>query len=293
MRGRSRGVKIPGRVTSKRFGFALLFVFLALFLIYSFANSLFIRKRDRINIFLHAQDRITYYSISTVDDVNYLVYFRPNLKITVPGGYKLYRFGALAKLSELDKDPELLKKAFSSATSSFVDFYFFPKDPEILYGTSIPDTVRYPSFAELFFDHSNASLLDRIYLYLRFVSSGKTQFSIIPSPKVEADFAKSYQGYFYKKTYRNEKRIVQIIYTKKYETADLISRVLEGNGIRVADLTEDSKPHNTCMIIENTGQHSKTAEDLSAFFRCQLQKGDTGTFDIIFILGDREGDWEA
>ena len=128
MKLKSRGLRVSHKDVSNRFGFILLFIFLALFLVYSVANSLFIQKRDRINIFLHSRDHITYYSISTVDDVNYLVYFRPDHKITIPGGYKLYRLGALSKLSELNKDPELLNKAFSSATSSFVDFYFYPKN---------------------------------------------------------------------------------------------------------------------------------------------------------------------
>ena len=293
MRGRRKREAIFRKINSNSFGFVLLFVFLALFLIYSFANSLFFKKSDRVNIFLHSQDRVTYYSLSTVDEVNYLVYFSPDLKMTVPGGYKLYRFGAFAKLSDLDHDPDLLKKAFSSVTSSFIDFYFYPTNPDIQYGDSVPDTVRYPSFKELFFDRSNASFLDRLYLYLRFISSGKTQFAIIPSPQQEEDFAKNYQGFFYRKTYRNEKRLVQIIYTKRYKTADLISRILEGNGIRVVDLTRDSVPHSACVIVENTGNHSQTARDLSSFFNCKLQVGKTGTFDIIFILGDQEARWEA
>lgn len=275
------------------FGLAFLFGFFAVFILALFANSLFIQKKDRVNILVHMKDKITYYSISTTDDVNYLIYFYPDSKIIVPGGYKYYRFGALAKLAELEKKQEILKKSFSSATSSFTDFYFYPTKPEVLYGRSIPKEVHFPGLSDLFFTQSNANLLDRIYLLLRFLSSAKPQFTLLPSPKLEEDFAKAYQGFFYSKTYRNERRLVQIIYTKKYKTANLISRILEGNGIQVVNISYDDKTYNTCSIIENSPKFSSTAKDLSRFFVCNLQKGKTGTFDILFILGDKEDYWEA
>lgn len=274
-------------------GSTLLLSFATVFLIFSLANSLFIIRRDRVNLLLHSKDRITYYSISTTDEVNYIIYFRPDSKIIVPGGYQRYRFGALAKLASLDKNPELLKKAYSSATSSFTDFYFYSSQPEILYGTSIPGGVYFPKFSELFFYNSNANLLDRIYIWYRFLTSGKAQFTQISSPRVEEDFAKLYQGFFYNRTYRHERRLAQIIYTKKYRTADLIGRVLEGNGIQVVDISYKERPHNTCIVIESSSKFSQTAKDISKYFKCKLQTGQTGTFDILFILGDNEDYWEA
>lgn len=264
-----------------------------MFILFLFANSLFTRKKDRVNIVVHMQDTIAYYSISTTDDVNYLIYFYPDSKIIVPGGYKYYRFGALAKLAQLDQKQEILKKSFSSATSSFTDFYFYPVKPEVLYGRSIPKGVHFPALSDLFLTQSNANPLDRVYLSLRFFSSAKPQFTLLPSPKLEEDFAKAYQGFFYRKTYRSERRLVQIVYTKKYKTADLISRILEGNGIQVVDISYGGKTYSTCNIIENSTRFSSTAKDLARFFGCELQKGKTETFDILFILGDKEDYWEA
>ena len=275
------------------FGFALLFCFLVVFVIFSFSNSLFVKNKDRINIVVQTKERMTYYSISTKDDVNYLIYFNPDSKLIAPGGYQYYRFGALAKLAHLDKKPEVLKKAFSSATSSFIDYYFYPPDPPVLYGSSVSEQVHFPSFEELFWYSSNANVLDRLYLYFRFLSSAKPHFNVLPSPKLVEDYAKSYQGFFYNRTYRKERKLVQIIYTKKYETADLISRILEGNGIQVVDVSYEKKSYNICLVVENSDRFSKTASDLADFFSCKLQKGKTGTFDILFMLGNREDDWEA
>ena len=281
------------RQFSLTLGSTIILAFAALIFIFAFANSLFVNRRDRVNILLHSKDRITYYSISTTDEVNYIIYFRPDSKILVPGGYQRYRFGALAKLAILEKKPELLKKAYASATSSFTDFYFHSSKPEILYGSSIPEDIRYPGFSELFLYQSNANPLDRLYIWYRFLTAGRAHFTLISSPKIEEDFAKSYQGFFYNKSYRKERKLVQVIYTKKYRTADLIGRILEGNGIQVVDISYEDKPHNTCLVVENTTDFSRTAKDISKYFQCKLQKGQTGTFDILFILGDKEDYWEA
>lgn len=286
-------VRSRSKPLSTTFGFTFLFSFFVVFVVFSFANSLFVRQKDRVNLVIQTEERVAFYSISTKDDVNYLIYFHPDSKIIAPGGYQYYRFGALTKLAYLDKKPELLKKAFSSATSSFTDFYFYPANPQILYGSSTPDQVYFPTIKELFLYQSNANFLDRIFLYFRFLSSAKPHFNLLPSPDSVEDYAKKYQGFFYNKTYRKEHKLVQIIYTKKYKTADLISRILEGSGIQVVDISFEDKPHNSCIIAESSSNFSKTSEDLAHFFGCKLQKGNTGTFDILFILGNREDDWEA
>ena len=94
-------------------------------------------------------------------------------------------------------------------------------------------------------------------------------------------FAKKYIGYFYRKTYREEKKNIQLLYNDKYNSAYRISAILEGSGIRVSDLTELDKPSKMrCLVVESGSEHSITATDVAEYFGCILKKGDTGIYDM-------------
>src|SRR5438105_4409981 len=99
----------------------VLFVALAYMIVRSLAHSLFVSPIERLNIVVLGQTPLLY-SLDRTHSVDYLVSFYPDLKIQVPGGYGRYRFGALGKLIELTLDPDILKRSFSSATSTFTPF---------------------------------------------------------------------------------------------------------------------------------------------------------------------------
>ncbi|MBI2052032.1 hypothetical protein HYT33_04725 [Candidatus Roizmanbacteria bacterium] len=282
-------------------GYALILLGILALLVRSIFLSLFIQGKERINIISY-KDTIAFYSLGNADRVSYLVYFAPDQKVFVPGGYRYYRFGALGKLVLLDNKPQILKKAFSSATSTFIDYYFYPNKPEVIYGRDTPSAVELPGFSDIFFARTNASFIDRIYMYLKFRISKKSDYTTIKeigkkekgeSIFKEDGFAKKYQGFFYQKTYRTEKQTVQIIYTKQYKNALLISRILEGNGIHVVDMSPGNFDQKSCSVAQDSKKYSRTARDLSRFFHCPLIRQKTKTSDIIFMLGKIEDEWEA
>src|SRR3989344_49921 len=98
-------------------------------------NSLLIQKPERINVFVLDQNPI-FLSLSTIGESNYFLNFYPDLKINVPGGYENYRVGALGKLSDLERDSGVLSRTISEATLTFMDFYFYPKKPNVLFGNN-------------------------------------------------------------------------------------------------------------------------------------------------------------
>ncbi len=259
-------------------------------------SSLFFKKIDKVNIVFYGPKAFLY---SIGDDTNYLLPFSPQIELLVPGGYGYYKAGALGKLISLEKKPSLFQKTFSANTCAFVDLYFFPKKTEIYYEDQGED--RWPSFAEIFFSNSNANFFDRIFTFLTFSQRRSSQFREVEPALSKTgqrsfwdggEFFKSSQGFFYKKTYREEKRTVQIIYTKSYKTALLLNRIVEGEGIRVVDLTYSPKPSPRCQIVEKAEKgFSESAKGLASFFNCQLIKGQTETSDIIFILGSLEENW--
>lgn len=243
--------------------------------------------------------KTVFYSIA-FDDINYRLLFPSDVAILVPGGYGYYKAGAVGKLVALEKKPDLFRKTFSANSFSFTDLYFFPKDLTV-YNNSAEEAVI-PSFKEIFFSSSNANFFDRIFIFSRFIDKRSSQFKTINVLPIEVaggkkvlnreDFFKGYQGFLYKKTYRNEQLTVQIIYTKSYKTATLISQILEGEGIRVVDLTLSTKINKDCLLIEKKeGTFSQTAKDIGSFFGCQLRKGEPEISDIIFILGSLEKEW--
>ena len=68
--------------------------------------------------------------------------------------------------------------------------------------------------------------------------------------------------------------------------------MIEGEGIRVVDISEDAKISRSCIVQEEGDNFSQTAEALSGFFQCQLRKGKTEISDIILTLGEREKEWD-
>ena len=110
-----------------------------------------------------------FYSLDKQDTRNYVMYFYPDLKMQVPGGYGNYRTGSLGKLAKLDNKPELLAKTFSIATTSFVTIYYYPNTEDVYYGTDIQSKPQIPAMKDLLLMPGNAGIFDRIYLALTFI----------------------------------------------------------------------------------------------------------------------------
>jgi hypothetical protein len=288
----------------RRVRMALFFVVIILFggvFVRGIRNSLFFTTKERVNILIYGEHP-TYYSIDTKGSLHYAIPYYPDLQLQIPGGYGHYRIGALGKLVRLESRPHLLRNAFSIATSSFVDVYFYPDTDSIYYGDKGTTEVRSPQIGDLLRLQSNASVFDRLYLLTRVFGKHSNAFSDLTNIKAYdkegdkifamKDFIQLYQGYFYQKHYRKEAKNVQVIYSHSSTTAYFVSQLLEGNGIRVSDYTYEATGNEGCQVFENTSTYSESAKTIAAFFNCSLVTGKTGVYDILFILGNREKEWE-
>ena len=277
----------------------LLLVIFVILVIRSLRESLFFSGKERVNLVVYGKNA-NFFSLGLKDDLHYKIPFYPDLQLVTPGGYGYYRVGALGKLVNLEKNPEILRRTFSLTTSTFVNYYFLPKKMNIYYGKE--EESGKPSFTDIFFSETNASFIDSIYLYLAFLGKRPQEFNVlmeISSLKKDGsvrfsldEFNKKFQGYFYQKVFREEKKNIQIIYSKNITAASYMGQILEGTGIRVADLSQEEKTTKGCFIKENLSIHSKTAIEISNFFKCDLVKENTGVYDIIYVIGERERDWE-
>lgn len=292
--------------TVLKIGFMLcVAVFMVVVLRQLFTSAFFV-KQDRINLLVYSSEPI-YFSLEKGGEVHYVTTFNADSRTAVPGGYETYRLGALGKLIILEKNPELLKRTFSRITGSMIDYYFYPLSDGIYYGSS--EKVRLPSFSELFLYASNANFFDRLYLSFQFVGKHLADFEEIRINKIQtgdtvllsdATFAQQYLGYFYHKSLRKENKTVQILYTDSYTSAKNISRIIDGEGVRVVDVDTLDDPNeikesrkSECIVKENTQTgFSLTAEELAHFFKCILVKGKGRVSDIVIELGKREGEWE-
>lgn len=259
-------------------------------------TSVFIRNQDRVNMVFYGKTSV-FYSFGQ-DNVNYAVPFSSQIEFLIPGGYGYYKVGALGKLVSLERKPDLFRRAFSVNTSSFVDIYFYPRSPIVYYDSS-GSSYDLPTMSDMFFSPTNGSFLDRLFVWYYFLNKNKTQFKVItdlPTKKEtqriifdKEEFFKQYQGYFYKKSYRKENNTVQLLYTKSFKTAELISQLLEGEGIRVVDISLREEPvSRTCLISQNTHPISRTTEMMQLFFSCKLANESSEVSDILFVLGPLE-----
>jgi len=292
--------------TALQLGVAMCVFVFGVIMLRQLVESAFFIKEDRVNILLYSSQAI-YFSFEKGGEVHYVTTFNADSRTAVPGGYGIYRMGALGKLILLEKNPELLKRTFSRITGSMIDFYFYPKTEEIYYGDK--ENIRIPSFREVFFLSSNANIFDRIYIYMQFIGKHNTDFEEIRIKKIQTGdsillsdmtFARQYLGYFYHKSLRKENKTVQLLYKDTYIAAASMSRVIDGEGIRVVDIdinqNSNSKlklKESPCIVKENTQKnYSRTAKEIAQFFHCILIKGKGRVSDIVVELGKMEGEWE-
>ncbi len=265
----------------------------------SYTNSLFYSNRDRINIVVYGT-YTSVYSLGISDNEDYIIPFSPDLKIEVPGGYGQYRVGSIGKLVTLDKNYDIYNKAFSLASLTFVEYYFTEDKSDTYYDIPFPNKEDLKLNGNtILFAKSNANLFDRLYLALVIASRERENFKVVNDMLLSDQdrYIKKSLGLFFQKLYRKENKNVQIVYTKDYNLAEKLSTVIEGNGIRVNDISFLEKPKDKCRVVENTSSkdkgYSQTALQLSRFFHCQIaQESMGGVYDIIFELGNLEEKWE-
>jgi hypothetical protein len=280
--------------------FSLFFIFLSFYFMLSFLfTSLFFSQKERINIVIF-ENGARFYSLDKKGEISYFLYLPADIRVLVPGGYGSYRIGGLPKLVTLEKNPELLKNALSLTTGSIIDFYFYPNNNNIFYGFSEKDNILLPSIKQLFFYQSRANFFDRLYLVFYFFKTSPRKFISLsftydkPTKKfLNKDFFEKHQGIFYKPNLRQEGKNVQIIYSQSYSTATAIGDILEGEGIRVNDFSQETKKGDNCQVIESSKSHSLTAIQIAVFFNCQLSFGETSPYDIIFKLNNIEKSFEV
>jgi len=277
----------------------LIFIFfvtvcLLYYLVKSITGSVFLKWKEKVNIVFYGQNSF-FYSFDRVSDTNYLIQISSDLKGLVPGGYGFYRFGSLGKLVSLEKKPDLFQKTYSVATSAIVDFYFYPKDANVYYVNKDKGNI-FPSTSNILFYRSNANWVDRIFLYFLFLDRNLNHYKIIDSSNYSdsLSLAKIIQGTLYKRIYRKIGDNVQIIYLKNYQTAVLISNIVDGEGIRVVDISQNDEKLDKCLLISKKEKLSEPiVRDLQSFFHCRVMAGETESSDIIFKLGNLEKDWSA
>lgn len=285
-----------------RIGIGLcLFVFLFI-CIRQFYQSAFFHQKRRINILFYSHFPL-YLSLERGGDIHYAATFDSDSRTYVPGGYGIYRIGGLGKMIKIEKKPEIIPRTFSRITGSMVDFAFYQSSGEVYYGTK--EEFRLPPIHQLFFMSSNARFFDRVFIALVLLGKDEYDFDHIEMKKTKTQdavllsddaFQEKYLGYFYDKSLRSENKTVQILYSKSYQAASTISRIIDGEGMRVSDIDVDSfqqAPASSCEVVESGSSHSKTALRIAAFFSCSLKKGKTRLSDIILLIGKQaERDWE-
>lgn len=279
-------------------GFLLFYFFFKVLSLFS--NSLFFSHPARMNVIVYGPST-TYYSLDSQDKQNYSIQFDPEVKVDVPGGYGQYRVGSLGKLVTLEKDPDIFKKAFSKTTTTFVHYYFYQNNDDIYYDEVIEEKIK-PSLRNLLLSMSNASFLDRIYLtiilnnvsenYTKIRYQKETNDALNDVLFQDKSFIQDSIGLLYNNEYRGEKQSVQVLYRQNYNTANSISSLLEGNGIRVSDISKNTAI-NDCRVMIGEIEPSQTAEDISKYFSCPIVKGKTDVYDILFVLGEKEEEWEV
>jgi len=276
--------------TLLKIGLVLIVLYLLFLIFKDLKKSFFFSNKNHLNLIIF-QEKTIFYSFDLKDKSSYYLVFYPDMKVQVPGGYGEYRLGGLLKLAALEKKPEIIQNTFSTLTNTLVDFYYYPDKTIIYFGKDDRKSNNAMSLLGIMKSKSNASFFDRIFTYYLFLNQKSQQQLIYDKEK----FNDTYQGYFYNEKLRSEKINVQLIYQHSYSTAVELSKLIEGEGIRVVDISENEAGDNinkNCLI-QQSGKKSLTAFYLSNYFHCDLTyNNQTGVYDLVFFLNSLENKWE-
>jgi len=272
----------------------LLSFFFFFFLIKDLKKSYLFTQKDRLNL-VFLQENPLFYSFDLKDRSSYMVVFFPDLKAPIPGGYGEYRLGGLLKLVELEKNPKLIQSTFSALTNTLVDLYYYPDKASIYFGSENRPINKISLLVTIMKSKSNARFFDRLLTYYLLLNQkDRQQLSYTNKEK----FFSSVLGYFYNPKFRRENKNLQLVYSQRYPTALKLSQILEGEGIRVADISQSEGNTNinqNCVLAESSSaaSSSQTATYLANYFQCELINNQaTGVYDLIFYLNNLEKQWE-
>lgn len=266
------------------------------------SQSAFFLPKNRLNILFYSAKSV-YLSLEKGGEIHYAATFDADSRTQVPGGYGIYRIGALEKIVQLEQNPDLFLRTFSRITGSMVDYYFYTDKNIVYYGSE--EKLNIPSIKDIFFLRSNAGFFDRCYITIFLLGKKDYAFNHISMDKTKSEdvvllsdeaFQRRYLGYFYDKSLRQENKTIQIIYTGSYGAAQTISKIIDGEGMRIVDIDKKKTTDNTqskgCRLFEQSKNPSRTALRIASFFSCTMVQGKTRLSDIILETGsETESEW--
>ncbi|MFS8158688.1 MAG: hypothetical protein ACMG6E_00480 [Candidatus Roizmanbacteria bacterium] len=270
-------------------------------------------KRDRVTMVFYG-DAPVVLSLGLTDNVSYILTFDNSYKVKAVGGYGEYKIGSLEKLASLTADKDLLRRTFSSVISSYVDYYFTPSASKVYFDTTEKESftaskshfmlaVLNPTYM------TNANLFERLFMFINLLKRRNLDFIELKTKFVsrekgstvfdEDDFFHFYQGFFYEKIIRDENEEVKIVYKNSYSAAKNLSRILEGEGMRVVDISKEAEGPGRCQLFidpeamrENKGLfYNKkilpySAEFITSVYTCRVAIKTIDDATIKIVLGD-------
>ena len=276
------------------------------------ADSLSFMRRDRITMVVYGASPVVV-SLGLSDSVSYILFFDNSMKVKAVGGYGEYKIGSIQKLAQLSGDEDLLRRTFSSVLSSHVDYYFAPKQKEVYFETKKLENfssskAAYVSTVASPQQMTNANFLERVYLLTALLKMRKLDFTQLKTNFVvpgtdgdtfdEDDFFHYYQGFFYEPSLRNERDEVKIIYKDSLSADKNVSRILEGEGIRIIDLDRQDNKLRRCLVQIDPSAMIKTQIPKAAQFIVDALKCDTKVANIddatilLYVGEDVEEDYQ-
>jgi len=296
-----------------KIGITVFISLLALYGIFALSRSLrqsyILDARDRVNVIFY-DEKPMLLSFGLTDEVNYIMSPNHGQAVQVPGGYGQYPTASLGRLAEIEHDPALIQRAFSSAISGYVDYYVAPETSKIYKQPSEEDPdPRFERFRllRLIFAptvQTNMNIFDKIHIAMTISKKRQSDFIVLnPVSKPDKDqdsvefyekgFQKKYKGFFFHQSLREEGLSVKILYDS-YSAAVILSRVIEGEGIRVVDLSQlDEAGTERCTIQHALKKPTKTVQFLSKQFNCVVEESEVEGSDIIMSLGSQiEEEWK-
>ena len=262
--------------------------FLVLYIVHEVVTSKFLSQRERITVGVY--DNIPYvFSYDKTTNLGTIIYFNPDVMVTVPGGYGWYRLGSVRLLATIEhKTNILLTQTFAQLVGAPIDAAIYLTAQDVIYeGTAnfLNYFMSKRGIKTLFskdYATSTTNLIDRL-LINRALNTSPDRLIVVDAENdyITRDHTRYYtvekldshsKGYLYQKTPAQSSVKVRVLAnSKEYKAGTEIARLIEGMGIKVLSVDEVELPPSRECTLRYGNESKRVAALLYNYFPCRLE----------------------
>jgi len=280
-----------GQSRNRALGWKLVVVIIigifALWLVKQYRSSLFLSKRQVVNIGVFSEKPFVY-SYDRNRKIAHIVNFEPDIYVNVPGGYGWYKLGSVNLLGQIENNQnEILKQTFAELAGAPIDLVVYPKKAKVFENQAKNFLDYFYNFRQHWISqsknsHSVNNLFDRLILPAKLNLRAdrliviNTENLILKEKNQKRYYSEKLdskiKGFLYQEELlHSPAKVVIFSSSENYLSARKLMRQVEGLGLKVLELKILSNEPDKHCLIKASSNNKKIAKLLADYYNCQVE----------------------